>query len=544
MEPRNNSKIVITNDDLTISELVAVSRENAFVEIGDDIKDAVHASRAAVDEMVASKQVVYGITTGFGSFSDRVISPEETTELQHNLIESHACGVGKPLPVDVVRAMILLRVKSLTQGYSGIRLSTIEKLIELLNKGVTPVVPEKGSLGSSGDLCPLSHMVLPILGKGEAYFNGERLDGETAMARAGIEIISLEAKEGLALNNGTQCMTAVAALAVFDALHLLESAEMAAALTFEALNGRDDAFDPKIHKLRRQNGQEESARRMLEHTSNSTFLSRPEKGQEHIRVQDAYSLRCIAQVHGASRDAINYVVEAIKREMNAVTDNPLIFINPEYMGNDTPQVEAISGGNFHGQPVALAMDFLAIAVSELANISERRMERLLNDRLSNGLPSYLMAERGGLHSGFMIVQYSAAALVSENKVLSHPASVDSIPSSNNHEDHVSMGTIAARKAAEIIENVCNVIAMEMLSAAQAVDLRLIKSDWTGTHDKPKWLGETPSNLGDGTGKLYNEVRRRVSPMMRDRVIAPDIAATAEIIKSGVLTDELVRQRIC
>ena len=491
--------------------------------------------------MVADGEIVYGITTGFGSLASEAISPKDAHELQHNLIVSHACGVGAPLPKETVRAMMLLRAKSLSQGRSGIRLIVIETLLKMLNKKVTPLVPEKGSLGSSGDLCPLSHMVLPLLGLGKAYFEDESepIDGKEAMQRAGIDIIqSLEAKEGLALNNGTQCMTAVGALAVYEALHLLEAAEKSAALSLEALNGRVDAFDPRIHALRSQEGQIISASRMLKHTADSTFLNstKPDRNapEKPFRVQDAYALRCIPQVHGASRDAINYVRQIIDKEINAVTDNPLIFPIDEWDG-----AEAISGGNFHGQPVALAMDFLGIALSELANISERRLERMVNGSLSNGLPAYLTAdeEKAGLHSGFMIVQYAAAALVSENKILAHPASVDSIPSSNNQEDHVSMGTIAARKAAEILENVWQVIAMELLTAAQAVDLRLMKADWK-TKPKAQWLGETPTRLGEESQKVYDKIRAKVGPMMLDRVVEPDIAAVAELLKSGAFTTEV------
>ncbi|MCL2565592.1 MAG: histidine ammonia-lyase [Defluviitaleaceae bacterium] len=530
----HHEKIIISSDpnkELTLKELVSVARYYAKVELSKEAKEAIELSRKVVDHMVSQKRIVYGITTGFGSFSTTVIdSEEDIRKLQHNLIESHACGVGELLTEEVVRAMMLLRVKSLSFGHSGIRLSTVEKLVEMLNKNLTPLVPEKGSLGSSGDLCPLSHMALPLLGKGEAYFKGERLDGKTAMERANIDIIQLEAKEGLALNNGTQCMTAIGALTVYDALHLLEVAEMTAALTLEALNGRIDAFDPGIHTLRRHEGQQISAALMRKYTNSSTFLNNSiSDSKKSIRVQDAYALRCIGQVHGASRDAVNYVKGAVEREMNAVTDNPLIFIEEGF-----ENARAISGGNFHGQPVALAFDFLAIALAELANISERRIERMMNDSSSNGLPAYLTegSEKGGLNSGFMIVQYTAASLVSENKVLAHPASVDSIPSSNNQEDHVSMGTIAARKAANILENVCQVIGMELLCAAQAVDLRRLQKDWRREcSDKPGWIGEEPSELGDTTSKLYNKVRNIVPAMMDDRVIAPDIADVAKLVKS-------------
>ena len=503
MESHHEAPLLLQGPGLTLEQVVAVARHGLPVALHPSVLPKIAASRQAVEDMLSEGRTVYGITTGFGLFSDIIISPEETAELQRNLIISHACGVGNPLPTEVVRAMLLLRANSLCQGHSGVRLSTIEALLTLLNLGITPIVPEKGSLGSSGDLCPLSHMVLPLLGLGEADFQGERLTGAQALHRAGMEPLQLAAKEGLALNNGTQCMTAIGALAVYDAQHLLELAELAAALTLEALEGRSDAFDPQIHSLRNQEGQQTSARLIRKHTSDSSYLSSP----PHPRVQDAYALRCIPQVHGASRDALGYVQSIVQRELGAVTDNPLIF------AADPHNATALSGGNFHGQPIALAMDFLAIAVAELANISERRLERLVNPALSNGLPAFL-APQSGLHSGFMIVQYSAAALVSENKILAHPASVDSIPSSGNQEDHVSMGTIAARKGAAVLENAYQVLAMELLAAAQAIDLR------------------PPGQLGAGSQIAYDLVRAAAPAMMSDRVIAPDIAAVANAMRNA------------
>ncbi|MCL2169681.1 MAG: histidine ammonia-lyase [Defluviitaleaceae bacterium] len=516
--------IKISDKSLTIGELVQVARNYVQVELDDVVIDKIKASRASVEQMLEGGRIVYGITTGFGSLANKAIDAADVQELQKNLIVSHATGVGAPFSEDVVRAMLLLRAKSLSQGYSGVRLELIQALIDMLNKKVTPIVPEKGSLGSSGDLCPLSHMVLPLLGEGEAIFQGVRMSGADAMEKAGIKQIVLEAKEGLALNNGTQCMTAVGALAVYDAWELFITAEKVASMSLEALNGRTDAFDPRIHQVRGQVGQRSVSAKILEHTKGSTFINNSVPCRDGgFRVQDAYALRCIPQVLGASLDALNYVSDIIENEMNAVTDNPLIF------GDD-----AISGGNFHGQPVALAMDFLGIAMAEVASISERRTERMVNPDLSNGLPAYLVAQdsKKGLHSGFMIVQYAAAALVSENKILAHPASVDSIPSSNNQEDHVSMGTIAARKAAEIIENALQVVAMEALTAAQAIDLRLIKPDWSENQDK--WFGEKPSALGAATRPLYEQIRAKVPAMMKDRVIAPDIAAVADLIRQEKL----------
>ncbi len=361
---------------------------------------------------------------------------------------------------------MLLRANALAKGFSGIRLSTLNSLIEMLNKGVHPIVPEKGSLGVSGDLSPLSHVVLVLLGEGEAIYKGVRMPGKEAMDKAGIETIELTSKEGLALINGTQVMTSVGAHTIYDAINLSKTADIVASMTAEALNGITDAYNPGLHNARGQKGQINTAKNLLRILEGSKNTTR----QDEIRVQDAYSLRCVPQVHGASKDCFEFVKEKVKIEMNAATDNPLIFVDEELV---------LSGGNFHGQPVALPFDFLGIGLAELANLSERRLERLVNPALSEGLPAFL-TENGGVNSGVMIVQYAAAALVSENKIIAHPASVDSIPSSANREDHVSMGTIAARKAREILENTRKVLAMEILGAAQGVDLRGNKGLGLGT----------------------------------------------------------------
>ncbi|PNH20844.1 histidine ammonia-lyase [Lachnospiraceae bacterium] len=494
-------KIIITGEDLSVEQIVAVCRNHAKLELSEKSRADVLASRKIVDDLVDEKKVVYGITTGFGKFSDVVISTDECRALQKNLIITHAVGAGDPFPEDVARGMLLLRINNLSKGFSGIRLETLQTMIDMLNQGVTPFIPCQGSLGASGDLAPLSHMVLVMLGLGKAWYRGELLDGAEAMKRAGIEPIELSAKEGLALNNGTQAMTAVGSLALYDAIRLLKVADIADALNYEAQNGVMDALEERVHTVRPHNGQITTAknlRRLLEGSKNTTR-------QGELRVQDAYSLRCSPQIHGASKDAVNYVKEHVDIEINSVTDNPIIFQEDR---------AGISGGNFHGQPMALSFDFLKIAESELANVSERRIERLVNPAYS-GLSAFL-TQHGGVCSGFMIVQYSAAALVSENKVLAHPASVDSIPSSAGQEDHVSMGTIAARQAAEIGKNVRRVLAMELMVACQGIDLRGNKG------------------LGKGTQAAYDLVRAKVATLDQDRELYEDINYCEEIIRDDSL----------
>ncbi|HOZ71576.1 MAG TPA: histidine ammonia-lyase [Spirochaetales bacterium] len=498
--------IVLDGRGLAIGDVALAARFGAKAELAREAIPRMQASRAVVERCVDESLIRYGITTGFGKFCDVVISRESNAELQRNLIMSHAVGVGDPLPEEVVRAMMLLRVNALAVGNSGARLSTAQALLDMLNAGVTPVVPEKGSLGASGDLAPLSHVAIALCGMGECCYKGRRMSSAEALAGAGLAPVELAAKEGLALINGTQCMTALAALAAYDAERLALTADVVAALTSQALRGIVDAYDPRVHEVRGQPGQIACAARLRALLDGSSYTTR--QGQE--RVQDAYALRCVPQVHGASRDAIRYVVDAVSRELNAATDNPLIFANPD----DPSGGDIISGGNFHGQPVALAMDFLGIALAELANVSERRLERLVNPALSNGLPAFLVRD-GGLNSGFMIVQYTAASLVSENKVLAHPASVDSIPSSANQEDHVSMGTIAARKAREILGNARTVLALELLAACQAIDL----------------LGG-PDGLSPATRAAYRALRS-VAPMVeRDRVMQDDIKAAEALVSDG------------
>ncbi len=495
--------VQIDGRSLTLQEFISVTRGQEEVVLTEASISAIDKSRKLVDEIVDQKRIVYGISTGFGRFSDVSISKEDAAQLQKNLIISHSCGVGEPFSKEIARGVVLLRANALARGNSGVRHSTIQTMVDILNKGVTPVIPQKGSLGASGDLAPLSHMVLVMLGEGEAWYQGERLTGKEAMAKAGIPTIELTSKEGLGLINGTQVMTSVGAHAVYDALNLSKLADITAALTIEALTGITDAFDPRIHALRPHQGQQNTAANLLQILSGSKRTTH----QGEVRVQDAYTLRCVPQVHGASKDAINYVADKVGIELNAVTDNPIIF--PD-------EGDAISGGNFHGQPMALPFDFLGIAIAELANISERRIERLVNPNLSE-LPAFL-TEKGGLHSGFMIMQYSAAALVSENKVLAHPASVDSIPSSANKEDHVSMGTIAARKSWDILANAKHVLAIELLAACQAIDL---------SENKP---------LAAATEKVYQCIRKEVPKLVDDRIMYVDINKVVSLIDQGVLLD--------
>ena len=492
--------IELNGMELTIEQVIAVARHNEQVRISEPAKEKINRARAYVDEKLAQKAVIYGLTTGFGKFSDTFVPGQETAALQRNLIISHACGMGAPLPREVVRGAMLLRCNALARGNSGIRLSTLETLLAMLNRGVHPVIPEKGSLGASGDLAPLAHIVLVMLGEGEAEYQGTVMPGKRAMELAGIAPVELAAKEGLALINGTQIMTAIACGVVYDAVQLAKTADIAAAMTCEAQLGILSAFDPEVHALRGQQGQMRTAQNLLRLLDGSrlAFAHNPEK------VQDAYSIRCVPQIHGASRDAIRYVWDIVSREINAVTDNPLIF--PE-------EDKVISGGNFHGQPVALAMDFLGIALSEYANVSERRLERMVNPALSNGLPAFL-TKYGGVHSGFMITQYAAASMVSENKVYAHPASVDSIPSSANQEDHVSMGGNAATKTVKVAENVERILAIELMNAAQAIDL------------------QRPTKTSPYLEEFLKEFRSIVPFNGQDRVMYKDIDAATEFLKQG------------
>ncbi|MDD2682230.1 MAG: histidine ammonia-lyase [Bacilli bacterium] len=450
--------IIVDGSSLTLEQLISIARENEKIQISAQSKKRVRSASLFVKEISESDKAVYGINTGFGQLSNVMIEKDKVELLQINLLMSHACGMGEPLPLETVRAMMVLRINALIKGYSGISINTIEQMELLLNENIIPVVFEQGSLGASGDLALLSHMSLPLLGLGEVFYKGERMSASSAYRLAKMKYLTkLGPKEGLSLINGTQAMSAIGAIVLFDALRLLDYANLSLSMTMEALEGVIDAFDPKVHIARGQLGQIEVSKKIISYLENSNNVTR----QGEKRVQDAYSLRCAPQVHGAILDAFKHVLDILNREMNAVTDNPLIF---------SDEKEAISAGNFHGEPLALAFDYMGIAISEIASISERRIERLVNPQLNNGLPRFL-SSNSGVNSGFMIVQYTAASLVSENKVLAHPASVDSIPSSANQEDHVSMGSISARKSRDILSNARKVIALEFLTAYQALNFR-------------------------------------------------------------------------
>ena len=501
-------EIVIDGHHLTLEELVAVARFGAAVRIGEEAMEAMKRSRELTEKIAAQRRVAYGITTGFGDFATVAVPEELSNKLSTNLILSHSTATGDPYTVEQVRGMMLLRANALCVGISGVRPVIVEMLCAMLNRGVTPYIPQKGSLGASGDLAPLSHMGLVLLGRGEAWYEGERLSGAEAMQKAGIPTLdTLVCKEGLGITNGTCAMTSVGALHLYDAMEAARLADLISAMTFVALTGQLSPFQERMHLVRGHRGQILVARNMRLLTADSDIV----KASQGLRVQDAYSLRCIPQVHGAVRDALDFVKEKVDIELNAVTDNPLIF----------PEDEAvISGGNFHGEPMALPFDFLGIACAELASISERRLERMVNAQLSNGLPPFLTID-GGINSGFMIVQYTAASMVSENKVLAHPASVDSIPSSANQEDFVSMGTTAARKAGQILENTRSVLAYELLTACQALDLRM--------------RGREYDSLPPVVEAAYERVRRDVNFMEADREIRKDISIVEKLVRSGELS---------
>ena len=496
------SPITLDGESLTIDAVHAVATGAATVALSDAARAKVMQSRAIVDGLVQGGAAVYGVTTGFGKLSDIAIPPERLADLQVNLVRSHAAGVGPPMPDAEVRAMMLLRANVIAKGFSGARAVLAENLIAMLNARVHPVIPEQGSCGASGDLAPLAHLALALIGEGTLVGPAGPGDARSVLERAGIRPVSLGPKEGISLINGTQAHTGVAALALVDARRLWHAAHVAGAMSLEALLGTPVAFDARIHDARGQHGQRRSAallRRLLEQSE-----IRESHREGDPRVQDAYSLRCMPQVHGAVLDALEFAARIVTRELNAATDNPLVFESGEML----------SGGNFHGQPVAMALDLMAIVLTHLAVISERRIDRLVNPDLNEGLPPFLSPE-AGVNSGYMMAQVTAAALTSECKVLAHPASVDSIPTDGGKEDVVPMAMGAAWKLRRVVHNVRHVLAIELMCAAQGVDFR------------------APLKPGRGVAKAHQEVRRRVPPLVRDRTLAPDIASLAGALSQGV-----------
>jgi len=496
--------VLIDGETLELEEVRAVSRGLARVELAPDARARVRAARALVEARLSDGEPHYGINTGFGTLAEVRIPDGDLTKLQRNLVLSHAAGVGDPLPLDEARALTLLRANVLAKGYSGIRESTLDLVVELLNRGVVPVVPQRGSVGASGDLAPLAHLALVVIGEGEAFVAGERLGGAEALRRTGLSPVVLAAKEGLALVNGTQAMAAVGTLALLRAERLAAVADLAGAMTLEGLLGSHRPFEPEIHRVRGQPGQVVAAAHLRELLAGSE-INASHQGPDCHKVQDPYSMRCMPQVHGATRDGLAFCRQVLEREVNAATDNPLVFAE---------RGDIVSGGNFHGQPVAQALDLLAIAASHLASISERRVEQLVNPALSH-LPPFL-ARNPGLDSGYMIAQVTSAALVSENKVLCHPSSVDSIPSSAGREDHVSMGMAAALKARQVVENVRTCLAIELLVAAQAVDLR------------------RPLRPARRVGEAHARIRAAVPTLEHDRELHRDVAAVCRLVDEGAL----------
>ena len=492
----------LNGQQLTLAEIAAVALGNDKVEISAAARSRILASRKVIDEIIERDTVVYGVNTGFGKLADVRVPHNELRELQLNLVRSHACGIGRPLSEPEVRAMMLLRANVLTLGFSGIRLEMVEMLCEMLNRGLHPVIPEKGSVGASGDLAPLAHLALSLIGEGETFFQGERLEGGEALRRAKLKPAHLEAKEGLALLNGTQAMHAVGGLSVLRGKRLARVADVAGAMTLEALKGTPAAFDPRLQEARPHPGQKAVAEHLL------FLLKGSEIRKSHLkndpRVQDAYSLRCMPQVHGAIRGALAHCEDVLLIESGSATDNPLVFIESG---------DVISGGNFHGAPLALGLDYAAIAVTDLMSISERRIERLVNPDLSEGLPAFL-ARHPGTQSGFMIAHVAAAALLTEARVLAHPASIDNVPTSAGKEDHVSMGMTSALKLRSIVDLAENLLAIELLAGAEGLEHR------------------RPLKTGTGVERAFAAVRKIAPSLTQDRSLSRDIARVAEAIQRG------------
>jgi histidine ammonia-lyase len=494
--------VLLDGNTLTLEQLAAVARGGEGVGLDDAARGRVARSREVIEEIIAEGRTVYGVNTGFGKLADVSISPEHLRALQVNLLRSHSCGVGEPLSEAETRAMLALRANVLAKGYSGVRPVVIDTLAEMLERGVHPVVPARGSVGASGDLAPLAHLALVLIGEGEAVYEQERVGGGEALRRAGIAPLELQAKEGVALINGTQAMCAVGGLALLDAERLARTADVAGAMTLEALRGTPDAFRHLIHDVRPQRGQRAAAAHLRELLAESEIRESHRTGDP--RVQDAYSLRCIPQVHGAARDTLAELRRVLEIEMNSATDNPLVFAETR---------EVIAGGNFHGEPVALALDYAAMGVAEIGAISERRVERLVNPDLSGGLPPFLV-EEAGLNSGMMMAQVTAVALCAENKILAHPASIDSLPTDGNREDHVSMGMTAALKFRQIVRHTEQILAIELMCAAQG--LEFLK----------------PLSPGRGAERAYQKLRHLVVPLTVDRALSADIAVLAASIPAG------------
>ena len=495
--------IALTGEDLTLFDVWAVAVERGQVVLAGSARERMRLARELVDGVQGEH--TYGVNTGFGKFVSAHIPEELADELQLRLLRSHACGVGEPYSDDVVRAAMLLRANTLAKGFSGAHVSTVELLVECLNRGVLPRVPARGSVGASGDLAPLAHLALPLVGEGQATVGGELLSGADALRAVGLEPIRLASKEGLSLVNGTQFMSGMAALGLMRARRLAVTADLACALSLEALQGSRTSFLPAVHRARPLKGQRDSAANVWLLLEGSAII---ESHRWCDKVQDAYALRCAPQVHGASRDILDYVEATVSVELNAATDNPLVLVEDEMI---------VSAGNFHGQPLAFALDALAMAVAELASISERRVERLVNPALSDGLPPFLV-EVGGLNSGFMIPQYVAAALVSENKVLAHPASVDSIPTSAGQEDHVSMGNAAGLKALRVLDNAERALAIELLAGTQAIEFL------------------APLQPGEGVRAVHDAVRALSPRLTEDRSLSADIEVVAEAVRAGAIVD--------
>lgn len=501
-------RLVLDGENLKLEDLVEAAMSQVKVSLAGDAQQKIRRSRKIIEDAVREGRIVYGVNTGFGKLARSMIDARDTAALQENLVHSHAAGVGPPLPKEVVRAALILKANTLSKGFSGVRPEVVEGLLELYRKEVTPVVPSQGSVGASGDLAPLAHLVLVLLGEGEAEVGGAVLSGAEALRRGGLKPVKLAAKEGLALLNGTQVSTAMAVLALLRAENLMRCADIAAAVSLEGLLGTPVAFDERIHRARGFESQLETARNVFGLVEGSEIVA---SHQDCGKVQDEYSLRCVPQVHGAVRGALKHVRKILSVEINAATDNPLVFPDDG---------SVLSGGNFHGQPISIAADYLAIAIVQLSGISERRVEDLM-DPVVSGLPPFL-APKGGLHSGFMIAQVTAASLVSENKTLAHPASVDSIPTSANQEDFVSMGMWAARKAWSVVENAERVVAIELLAAAQSLDLR------------------RPLKPGKGTAAAYRCIRSRVPFMPEDRILYPDMERVTDLVRSGGLVAAVKR----